>query len=209
MTTDQKAVLARFTRIRQFLDRHGREVAPVNQSRARKDLDELVHTLRAEVAGQRTTIEKGRRLLAERRALRETLWSVHLRPIVAVARARGAKSSQLAHLVVPRPGTAETLVGIEVKVIANIIGEHRQLFLAEGFPEDFVQRLLDAAQAVYTARMRYFACGAECTRATFAIAQALERGTRLVSILRALVLERLGKNPRLAAEWRAIVRVKA
>jgi hypothetical protein len=208
MDTRQQLLLLIMTRIQCFLDRHSRAVGTVNQSRARAAVDDLVRAGQFNAVAQRVAAVRSRSHTAQRRALREELRTAHLRPIVAVARARGAAARILSCLRLPAKAASDRMLLAAAEHIARIADEQRHVFLEEGFPEDFVERLEAAIDAVSAADADYSRCCLDGVKATFAISELIKRGRGLVRVLDALVVPKLADKPELLAAWKACIAIK-
>jgi hypothetical protein len=204
MNTRQKAALGRFNRIKQFLNQHSRVLAPINQSHARVELDALVVSLTRHEAAQRALTQRRRSIVARRRALRATLRAVHLRPIIAIAHARAADTPRLGALRMPKRGLDDTRLVISVHAMESFLTENRGVFLDERFEDDFVERLLAAANAIKSGADEAFDCRMHGIVATHAIAGLIRRGQELARVFDALVRSKVDRNGRLAVEWRAV-----
>jgi hypothetical protein len=93
---------------------------------------------------------------------------------------------------------------IEVHAMESFLDQHRGVFLDDGFEDDFVERLLAAADAVESAAREAFSCRTDSIVATHAIAGLISRGQELARLFDALVCSKAGRNSGLAAEWRAV-----
>jgi hypothetical protein len=203
MEKTQKAALDQLTRDQRFLDRHARAVGTVNQSQARAALDELVRSVAVHQAEQRASVARNSRQVARLRAARKKLRYDHLQPIVAVARGMASRSSALATLRVPPTHCSDKQLLRAAARAALFADANRQLFLDQCFPEDFVDRLKAATEAVRETLIDAQLSRPRSAGTTRTISVLTSRGRKLARVLDALVLMRIGRKTRLAAEWRA------
>jgi hypothetical protein len=203
MEREQKAFLDRLTRAQRYFDRHARAVGTVNQSQARTALDEIVRSVKVHYAAQRAAAAASAWHVECRQAARTTLRYEHLRPIVAVARGIAPRGSALATLRVPPKHCSDKQLLRAAARAALHAGANKQLFLDQCFPDDFVQRLVAATDAVRETRIEREVSRPANAGTTRTISALISRGRKLARVLDALVLVRIGRNARLAAEWRA------
>jgi hypothetical protein len=202
MTAQQKEVRQQLARKRRFLDRHARMLTAVNESPVRVTLEELICSLEWYESAQRAAFARKVRHTARRRALRETLRSEHLRPIVEVAHAKSAEHPMLSGLRMPDGNLNDTRLGFAARAIATVAGDHRDVFLDLGFEGDFVDKLVAATDALRAAEAQDIRYRMQSGHATRSIADLVSRARKHARLLDALVMARLAGNDRLIAEWR-------
>jgi hypothetical protein len=202
MEIQQKAVLNGLTAMQRFLNQHSRTMAPLNQSPVRAALDELLRGVAAQEATKHAAKLRQPSRLERLSELRATFLSAHVRPIVRLGRKRAAKAPMLDCLRNPAcDSTSDDLVSAAAE-IGTIVGPHREIFLSEGFPDDFLDQMAAAGEAVLTATSEYFACRWDIDGAVAEIKRLICRGRALARVLDTLALPLLEGNPKLAAEWR-------
>jgi len=208
MDTRQKKVLLIMTRVQCFLDRHSRAVGAVNQSRARRALDDLVCASQFSAAAQEATMIRSRSQTARRRELRERLRSAHLRPIVAFLRAHEDDRSIHWRVRMPAKGLCDLRFLAEAEHISRVTTEHRRAFVEQGFAEDFVERLVAAIEEVRKAEADSSQARLDGRCATVAITELTKRARGLLRVIDALVVAQIADDAALLAAWKACLAVK-
>jgi len=203
MDSRQKVVLNVLRRIQRFLDEHSGVLSSVNRTRARIALDDLVFSAELAEGAQRRAAARSKRLTAQRKALRRQLRAAHLRPIIAFARAKGEVLPVLSCMGMPSKDAPDLELMIAARAIATMAVQKQRVFLDEGFPLDFVERLVAAIAAMEAAESECSRCRMEGRRATVILADLIKRGRGLSRVIDALVVARIADNARLMAVWRA------
>jgi hypothetical protein len=202
MKIEQKAVTNGLSGMQRFLDQHARAMAAVNQSPVRAALDELLRAVEAQEAAQRAAKLRAPSRLDRLVELRHRLRSAHVRPIVRFGRKHSANAPMLACLRMPSTADTSYELVTATREIAALVGEYRALFVNEGFPEDFLDQLAAASEAVRAAASEFHACYRERDEALHEIKRLISNGRAIARVLDTLVLAKLEGNAKLTAEWR-------
>jgi hypothetical protein len=192
-----------------FLDAHVAEVGVLNGTEPRKQLDKSLEELDSKVTeqGTRTRDKLGERF--NQRALERVLRKKHLDPIAKFARAELVDVPNFKALT---PETAK-FDGVRlVQVARAVAGAAEPLtaqFVGGHFPEDFVDQLLAAANAVKKSIDTRTEQHLKKVNATKAIREAIASGRSAVARLDARVTRLIAGNAPLLEEWRVAKRVVA
>jgi hypothetical protein len=208
MNTHQKAVLDRLVRVQQFLDRHADAIGDLSRSGTRTELDELLRDLDLRAATQNAAIETRPMLTARLQATRRALHSEHLYPIAAVAAASLRRFPALRRVRLPRNGWTDDLLYQTARSFVAIAGEHRHVFRDQCFPEDFVEQLDAAAEALMAVRAEQCTFGIERSSATAEITRLCSRANPLIKALDAVVRLRIRGDAAVMAEWQSVLRLQ-
>jgi hypothetical protein len=194
-------------RAQQFLDSHGDAMGTVNTSEPRKQLNESVAGFDAiaTIQGARGREKVGETSLV--RSLERDLLLREMRPISKLGRAKLATDPQIAALT----PTGKKLEGPRIVEAARAMGaaavSHAPLFKSSGFPEDFLERLSAATDAVAASIAARAAQHREQVGATKGLKDVLKSGRRAVHALDAAIQRYIVGNPALMEEWRVAKRV--
>jgi hypothetical protein len=208
MQKSQKLTYARLSRVRGFLDRHAGAVGDVNRSRARRRLDDVLASLAEVDVTQRSEFSRSARLTDRKHALRKTLLTEHIRPIVALAQAGEIDDPVLSWICArPRSRSDASLLDL-ARNIEFAIGEYPARFLELGIDEATRDQLVTARRELRDALLEQETCSGNGTWATAVIGDLIKQGCDLVRLLNALVVARIAAHASLMAEWRATAAVE-
>lgn len=208
MQNRHKLVLLVLARIQAFLDSHSGVMRTLNQSELRAALDELVSGCESSAEAQVASACRKKKRLAERRARREELRRQHLRPIIALARSKDDENPYLGSLRMPGNDESDSSLRSTAHAIAMIVDQQKGAFLDAGFPDDFVEQLRNAVEALEAAAAEYERARMDGVHATLTLGALVPRASQLVRVLNALVIARIRRNKSLMAEWQRAISFK-
>ena len=197
----QEAVLETLRRVQRFLDDNGAMLDVVNQSGARKRLDQTVtqigsHAV-AQVGGRRAAEGE----TAKQRALRLALRSDHMRPIAVIASQKLREQPEFKLLRMPQWNVRGARLTAAAHDMANAAEKYTELFVEEGLPTDFVAGLRSATdQLDQSIDVRGQSRG-QRAGATVGLQAETKRARALIQVLDSLVRPKLGTNDELLREW--------
>jgi hypothetical protein len=206
MRITHKQAIQVFRRIRDFL---GQNSPPVSYGSVEKLVDQLkvvidrLETFAREQSARASLAQAGTRI---KRALAVAIRREFLRPIARAARALfPADTALLQTFPIPKVRDYEGTIAA-AEAMAQNASAHKQRFVDAGFPDDFVERLQQAADDLregMDARAEEFG---KRSASTAGLRAEYARGRELVRVLDAMVAPRLVSAPERLAEWRTISR---
>lgn len=208
MQFNQEAVLETARQIQRFLDDNTALLDAVNQSTARKRLDETVAQLAAhsvtQVAGRRTAQGE----TAKQRALREALRSDYMQPIAVIASQQLRQQPEFKALRMPPWNLRGARLASVAQDMANAAEKYTDLFVQEGLPPDFVAQLRAATdrldQSIGTrGQSRGLQAGA-----TKGLKEQAKQARGLFRVLDSQVRPKLGTNDDLLRQWQLAIHVR-
>lgn len=206
MHARQASMLATLQSVQEFLDEKKAEVAPVNESGARKALDELVARWKTQAIDQVAGADVGKGLTAQQAKLRATLRDAHMKPIAAAARARLRNVPEMHAFKLPPANTPTTRLVAIAAGMADVATKYATVFVDAGLPADFIAQLNQSAEAVSASLVGRTTSLGRSVGATVALNALMKQGANALHVLDALVRPKLADDDRLLGEWR---RVKA
>lgn len=197
----QEVVLETLRRIQRFLEDNDAALGAVNQSSARKRLDETVtqigsHAV-AQVAGRRTAEGE----TAKQQALRLELRSDHMRPVAVIAGQKLREQPEFKLLRMPPWNVRGARLTAAARDMANAAEKYMDLFVQEGLPSDFVAQLRTAADELdQSIDVRGQGRG-QRAGATVGLQAETKRARGLIRVLDSAVRPKLGTNDELLRQW--------
>ena len=209
MQSAQKQVIEAFQRVQEFIGQHP-VPPPATYDGPKAMLDRVVDRLTAHTSDQaragRLTGAETRRIRAQMRDLRR----MHLKPIAQIAKATLKDQPGIdVALRLPAATIPLTRLVADALAIREAAAQYDPVFVANGRPADFLQRLDDAIarltqSSLGRARMLGTKVGARA-----GIAQELQRGRKAVTLLDAIVTTSFADDREVLAKWRLAKRVQA
>lgn len=173
----------------------------VNQSSARKRLDETVAQIAshavAQVAGRRTSQGE----TAKQRQLRLALRSDHMRPIAVIAGQKLREQPDFLLLGMPRWNVRGARLSAAAHDMANAAEKYTDLFVQEGLPSDFVASLRAASDELDHSIDARGQSRGQRAGATVGLKAETKRARALIRVLDSLVRPKLGTDDELLREW--------
>lgn len=208
MLDRQGAVLETLLRIRRFLEDFTAMLGAVNQSDARKRLDDTVtqigsHAV-AQVGGHR--VSQGE--TARQRLLRLALRNDHMRPIAVIASQKLREEPEFTKLLLPPVKILGPMLTAAARDMANAAEQYTDLFVKEGLAADFVAELRAAANALDQSMIARGQSQGQRAGATKGLQAETARARALIRQLDSLVRPKLGTNEELVREWEVASHIK-
>ena len=191
-----------------FLDEHRDHVPGVATCGMRHRLDEALECL-ARHADDQTSSAAGslnctRRYLARRRELVGS----HLLLIALIARTTRPPLSELAEMQPPRGKPTARQLESAAHAMAKAATPYAETFIAAGMPEDFVERLRRASDAMMAELGERAQERARHRIATEALRVGIASARRMVNVLDAFVRAECGHDEVLLAGWTSVKHVR-
>ena len=204
----QGYMLEALRNVQVFLDDNHHRLPGINDTGARKRLDEILGDLNHHAKSQ-----AGHKLMAEgetcaQRELRRVLLRDHMLPIARIAKVHRTEMPELHPFRMPAKRIAVERLVAEAHGIAKETRQYHEAFTSLGMPDDFADRLEAAATALAAATDVRAQYRGRRTAATAGIAVALADGRRIVNVLDAFVRRAVQDDPILLASWKQGKRVQ-
>ena len=190
-----------------FLEQRKEQIAPVNESGARKDLDDLVDQFTTQSIDQKAGSANAKGETAMQVQLRGELRLTHMAPIAAIAQARLRDVPEMRAFRLPTAATPTTRLIADAGAMRDAAALHQPVFIQAGQPQDFIAQLeaaTDALMASLTTRKQSLG---NSKGATAALAALGKQGRAIIRILNTMVAPKLRLNDRLLGEWLSIKKV--
>jgi hypothetical protein len=210
MKQPQKARLTALVRIQVFLDDYASSAGNVNQSRSRKALDAIIPAIEAHAAHQHAAHTESQGRTKIKVGLRHDLRVNHMRPIATIAKATlngVADAPRMSKLAYPGPRIDDAALVAAGQSMADAASEYRQLFIDEQLPEDFVDQLRAAAEALRIGAFDRNGSQLRRSTATEGLTAEFRRAREIVRVLNALMIKQLSGRADLLAVWNSAKRV--
>jgi hypothetical protein len=206
MQTDQQCRLERLARIPSFLDDYALELGAVRRSPPRIELDAVLYVLTERKRAQADAAAELRSCTLRAQALRRELFSQHLRPIAAIARAELAQTPVAEVFRCPDLHANHGMLLGRAEAMRQEAARYRHLFLRHGLARDFVKQLRGAIDAMDCLAYERSDWMYRHVAATAELAAVFRRASQVVSVLDALVRARARGNRALLTAWIAVRR---
>src|SRR5689334_18237723 len=197
-----EAVFGALRRMQQFLDDNPETLVLVNQSGARKELDDAVTRMAAhavdQVAGRRTSEGE----TAKQASLRQTLRYDHMQPIAVIAGQRLREQPEFKLLRLPPWNVKGIALTTAARDMANAAEKYTDLFVQRGLAPDFVAQLRTAADQLDQSLGLRDQSQGQRTGATEGLRTETTKARAIIRLLESLVMPKLGTNDELIREWR-------
>lgn len=194
-------------RVQQFLNDYTAQLAVVNASAARRDLDHLVAEMGLNEHTQAWSRLNAKSQTAVQEALRRALVKHHMRPIATIAAVHLHDVPELKAL---RPRTKGVKVAVLVQdalAMAQAARPYQPLFVEYGRPENFADALVAAAQAVRDSIDDRAKCIANRAGARGGLKANASRAHLVLRMLDAQVQSALVDDSKALAAWRSAKRI--
>ena len=193
--------LAALRAAQQFIADHGDRLQHLHQSGARRRLDAILDELSSLVAEQAAATSGARGATRHLHALRRHLIEDHLAKIVRIARAELRDATALANFRLPRRNTPVALLAVAARGIGQAAEPHAEIFIAAGLPENFLDQLNEAADALINTHTARGLLRAHLASTTVTIRKRLADGRRVTEVLDSFVRSATRGDDTLRVSW--------
>ena len=207
MQTVQGSMLQSLRAVEAFLDENAAKLAGVAQTGARKRLADAITALDDHASTQSGSALQAKGLTQKQYALRATLLKDHMASIARIARADLPATPEFLPLRMPRGRPTPERLAAAASGMAKAVGDHADVFVNAGLPQDFVAQLTAAKDDLLSAGVARQQSRGRGRAATTGLKQKLSEGRKVVAILDAFVRSALKDDPALLANWNLIKRV--
>jgi hypothetical protein len=202
MRTRQSLVLETARHVQSFLDDNAALIGPSIAS-SRRNLDDVVAQLTTLAVTQSTSKIAGEGATARQKSLRTSLRANHMKPIAEVAKQQLRDVPEFASLTMPVKKLGATQLVAAATAMASAAQPHEAVFTQVGLPDDFLDQLHTAADAVSASITGRQQVHADATGATAGLKAQESRARSLFKLINALVTPKLGSNAVLLAKWKS------
>ena len=204
-----RSTLDSFQRVKEFISQHPFAGSPQNLGEQALELDDVILQVSSGMVDQ----ESGARFTgvhAEYEAtLRQVLYGDHMQPIAQIARdVLGASSMDKAFRLPTGNRNVNRSLITAARAMAAAAEREKDVFLRHGRPQDFIEQLRSAAEALEEARLVKTENIRRRVTATKSVRDQLKRGRKAVRLLNAVLMPTLRKQPELLAAWKSAKRVR-
>lgn len=203
MRIEEGAVLETLRRIQGFLDAKHEILSAVNQSNARKRVDELVDKLSTHSVEQFAGRRVAQGETAKQHAMRKALRSDYMLPVAIIAGELLREQPDFAKLRVPKSKTGTVGLATAAYDMAKVADQHIDVFIGEGLAPDFVVQLRDAADRLLQSMDARGQGKGQRAGATAGLKSATKRARSQIRLLDSLVRPKLGTDDTLLREWKS------
>lgn len=202
MNQAQQARAQAFQRAQTFLTTHADTLGSVTTAAAHTTFAGVVTAIAAQAAAQYGALEAATGYTQLRDQLRETLRFVHMRPIADIARTALAGAPDIVQLRLPPTEMKDARLIEAGTAMATRSAPYKDTFTAYGMPDDFVEQLQAATEAVRKAVADRAAARNTLVFATTDLEYQLMLGRNALRVVDSLVVAQLrSTNPVLIAAW--------
>jgi hypothetical protein len=209
MQAPQVARLEELQRVQYYMDQNTQALGAVNKSTARATLDEVVAALTGHHAAQHSAQETAQSRTENRNTLQVALRIEHMQPIAVIAGSKLASTPDISKMRLPRANVGTQRLLAAAESMAGAAEQYKQVFLDEQLPQDFIEQLRAAADAVRKVAVAREASRAALVQATSGVDEQIARGRAVVKVLNGLVLKQLAGQTELLRAWRFMKHVNA
>lgn len=201
--------LAALRAAQQFIADHADRLDDLAQSGARRRLDAIVDDVSALVAEQAAAKSGARAATQHLHALRRHLVEDHLGKIVRIARAELREATTLENFRLPRRNAPVELLVAAARGIAQAAEPYAEIFITAGLPENFIDQLNEAADALGNTRTARAQIRAHLAGTTVTIRKRLADGRRVTEVLDSFVRSATRDDDTLRVGWVAARTIEA
>jgi hypothetical protein len=201
-------VLVTLVRTQRFLDANAAALGTINESGARKELDQAVLDLTGHANVQGASARKGMGETRQSRALRRTLYR-RMRQVARVSASKLQGVTEYAALQMPAANARIADVLARAGTMANAAEVHASVFSDAGLPADFVTQLRAAASAIEATLGDRSESGTTRVTATQGTRSACRRGRHAIKVLDSLIRLHLAEDDDLVSGWKSAKRFRA
>jgi hypothetical protein len=192
-----------------FLDDNNTLLAVINQSGARRTLDDAVTELSTHGVNQDVGTRLSQGETANQKSLRHTLRFNHMKPIADVARMHLREVPNFIALKRPRNNISATRLIAAASGMADAAAPFVEVFIDAGLAPDFLEQLRQAADDMRRSLDDRAQHVQKRVGATEGLKAAEKRGAGILRLLDGLVIPKLGTNDPLLAQWKSARKIHA
>lgn len=207
MQSAQSGMITRLLGVRAFFAKHDDRLGDIARSGTRRQLDAILAELEQSATTQSGAPGDQKRGGLQFKRLRRVLVRKHMTLIARVAAADLPSSPALAPLRLPGRSTVAQLVAA-ARSMAKTAEPHAAIFVAAGLPEDFIHRLLSAADELSQFDGQRKQQRGEGVAATKSLAMRINAANRVIGVLDAMIQGAFEDDPAFLAEWSSVRRVR-
>ena len=193
--------LAALRAAQQFIAEHADRLDDLARSGARRRLDAIVDDLSSLVAEQAAATSGARGATQHLHALRRRLIEDHLAKIVRIARAELREATALENFRLPRRNAPVELLAVAARGIGLAAEPYAEIFISAGLPENFVDQLNEAADALTRTHTARAQLRAHLASTTVRIRKRLADGRRITEVLDSFVRSATRDDESLRVSW--------
>jgi hypothetical protein len=208
MQTIQGRTLISLRAAQDFLAKNADGLAGVADSGAKRRLDEILAELTAHATDQVAGTLQARSATRKQYALRRALIRYHIAPIVRIARVELAHTPELEPFRMPRGTPSVEKLAAVAHGIAAAAAPHAAPFISAGLPDDFVDQLTAAADALVDSVKERAVHRGSVRGATTGIRNSLVVGRMIVAVLDSFVYRAAAADEALLAGWNSVRHVE-
>jgi len=134
-------------------------------------------------------------------ALRVALLRTHMTPISRIAHVALPDTDELVPLRIPRGDPSTEILVAAARGMAQVAGEHADVFISAGLPTDFVAQLKAAADALLQAKDARKRTKGKTSGATTSLKDKLREARQSIHILDGLVRKELVGQTGMLKDW--------
>ena len=199
-----EALLETLRAVQTFLDGVKALIAPINESGARKALDDVVEQLTMRSVDQNAGRVNGRGETTRQRKLRDALRIGQMKPIADIASVTLSEEPRLSDFVAPNARASSTHLIACAGAMADAAKAYQSVFTARGLPEDFIAQLQAASDALEESLSNRAQSLSRSRGATAAMSPLVKQGRGALRVLDSLMTRTLQPGDRVLGEWRAV-----
>lgn len=208
MQSRQGNMLQSLRAVEEFLDTNAAILGDVVNTGTRRKLATVIAALDATVteqAGNSVVAQGGTR---HYKALRRALVRDHMAPIARMAIADLPPTPQVEALRMPNRNWSAARLAGAAHGMAVAAEPFRAQFVEAGMPDDFIERLTTAADAMVQSLSDRAQSRGRLSGATKGLQSTLASGRKLVGVIDALIASKLTDDPGVLAYWQKVKRVR-
>jgi hypothetical protein len=206
MQTAQGNMLLSLQNVQAFLEKNADRLDGVANTGARQRLDDAVVQLSTYVDQTESGLA-ARGATQKQRSLRVVLLRDHMAPIARIARADLPRTPELTPLLMPRGRPTSARLAAAAYGMAKAAAPHASVFISNGLPADFIERLNGAARAMLTSLTERSQSRGRRKGATTGLKADLISARKIVHVLDAFVKSATKDDPALLANWNLLKRI--
>lgn len=193
--------LAALRAAQQFIADHADRLDDLARTGACRRLDALVDDLTSLVAAQAAATSGAQGATQHLHALRRRLIEDHLAKIVTIARAELSEAQGRAQFRLPRRSDPVERLALAARGIALAAEKYAEVFITAGLPENFVDQVNEAADALINTHTARAQLRAHVAGTTNTIRVRLAQGRRITQVLDSFVRSATRDDDTLRVSW--------